>query len=74
MGASAFNDQTPQEIADAIVADTAAKLAEWFEDQIWNGAGTAGTMSGLVTQFAADGDVIKANNGITAIGAGYLYV
>ena len=69
MGASAFNDQTPQEIADAIVADTAGKLAEWFENQIWNGAGTAGQMSGLITQFAADGDVIKANNGITAIGA-----
>ena len=69
MGASAFNDQTPQEIADAIVADTAGKLAEWFENQIWNGDGTAGQMSGLITQFAADGDVIKANNGITAIGA-----
>tara|TARA_R110000744_G_scaffold114595_1_gene214442 strand:- start:3786 stop:4703 length:918 start_codon:yes stop_codon:yes gene_type:complete len=69
MGASAFNDQTPQEISQAIVASTSAKLAQWFEGQIWNGAGTAGQMSGLITQFAADGDVIKANNGITAIGA-----
>tara|TARA_R110000803_G_scaffold37563_1_gene80935 strand:+ start:11144 stop:12061 length:918 start_codon:yes stop_codon:yes gene_type:complete len=69
MGASAFNDQTPSDISEAIVASTQAKLAQWFEDQIWNGAGTAGTMSGLITQFAADGDIVKANNGITAIGA-----
>jgi hypothetical protein len=69
MGASAFNDQTPQEIADAIVADTSARLAEWFEDQIWNGSGAAGNMSGLIPQFLADGDVIQANGGITAIGA-----
>ena len=46
MGASAFNDQTPQEIADAIVADTAGKLAEWFENQIWNGSGAAGHADG----------------------------
>ena len=69
MGASAFNDQTPADISKAIVENTSAKLAQWFEGQIWNGAGTAGTMNGLITQFAADGDVIKANNGITAIGA-----
>tara|TARA_R110000744_G_scaffold140081_2_gene251298 strand:+ start:475 stop:1392 length:918 start_codon:yes stop_codon:yes gene_type:complete len=69
MGASAFNDQAPADISKAIVETTSAKLAQWFEGQIWNGAGTAGTMSGLATQFAADGDVIKANNGITAIGA-----
>ena len=69
MGASAFNDQTPSDISDAIVTDTAAKLAQWFENQIWNGAGTANQMEGLIPQFAADGDVIKANNGITAIGA-----
>lgn len=69
MGASAFNDQTPSEIADAIITDTAAKLGEWFENQIWNGAGSANQMNGLATQFAADSDVIKANNGITAIGA-----
>ena len=69
MGASAFNDQTPSEISDAIVTDTASKLAVWFENQIWNGAGTANQMEGLIPQFAADGDVIKANNGITAIGA-----
>ncbi len=69
MGASAFNDQAPADISKAIVENTSAKLAQWFEGQIWNGAGTAGTMNGLITQFAADGDVIKANNGITAIGA-----
>ena len=69
MGASAFNDQTPAEISQAIVASTSSKLAVWFENQIWNGAGTSGEMNGLITQFAADGDVIKVGNGITAIGA-----
>jgi len=69
MGASAWNDQTATELADSIVADTAGKLAVWFENQIWNGAGTSGQMEGLITQFGNDGDVIKANNGITAIGA-----
>ena len=69
MGASAFNDQTPSDISDAIVTDTASKLARWFEDQMWNGTGAANQMEGLIPQFAADADVIKANNGITAIGA-----
>lgn len=69
MGASAHNDQDPKEITDAIIADTAGKLGEWFENQIWNGAGTSNQMEGLIPQFAADSDVIKANNGITAMGA-----
>lgn len=69
MGASAFNDSTPADISKAIVETTASKLAQWYESQIWTGAGTAGTMNGLITQFAADSDIIKANNGITAIGA-----
>ena len=69
MGASAHNDQTPQELADSIIADTAGKLAVWFEDQIWNGQGGANQMEGLIPQFDADSDVIKANNGITAMGA-----
>jgi len=32
MGASAHNDQDPKEITDAIIADTAGKLGEWFEN------------------------------------------
>jgi len=69
MGSSAWNDQSPKDMSDAIVADTASKLAQWFENQIWNGPGTAGTLEGFITQFALDSDVIKANNGITAIAA-----
>ena len=69
MGASAWNDQSPSDMSAAIVADTSSKLAQWFENQIWNGAGTSGQMEGLITQFDADGDVIKVGNGITAIGA-----
>ncbi len=69
MGASAHNDQDPKEITDAIIADTAGKLGEWFENQIWNGEGTSNQMQGLIPQFLIDSDVIKANNGITAMGA-----
>jgi len=69
MGASAWNDQSPSDMSAAIIASTSSKLAQWFEGQIWNGAGTTGTLNGLTTQFAADADVIKVGNGITAIGA-----
>ena len=69
MGASAFNDQTPADISKAIVESTSSKLAQWFENQIWNGDASAGKMNGLITQFTADSDVIKVGNGITSIGA-----
>jgi len=39
MGASAFNDQTPQEIADAIVADTGEDVYAWDRTQWGNGDG-----------------------------------
>ena len=58
MGASAWNE-SPESISEAIIADTVAKLGQWVEDQIWNGAGTANTMNGLLAQFTADADVVK---------------
>jgi len=64
MGASAWNE-SPESISEAIIADTVAKLGQWVEDQIWNGAGTANTMEGLIAQFNADADVVKP----TAAGA-----
>ena len=42
-----------------------------MDDDIWNGLNATGGEigDGFIVQFAADGSVIKANNGITAIGA-----
>jgi len=71
MGASASNPNAPQDIMEAIQMEVLASQAEKVDDDIWNGLNaTAGEIGdGFIVQFAADGDVIKANNGITAIGA-----
>ena len=71
MGASASNPNAPSDIMEAISTEVLASQAEKLDDDIWNGlAATGGQIGdGFLVQFAADGDVIKANNGITAIGA-----
>ena len=71
MGASASNPNAPADIMEAISTEVLASQAEKLDDDIWNGlAATGGEIGdGFLVQFAADGDVIKANNGITAIGA-----
>jgi len=71
MGASASNPNAPADIMEAIQVEVLASQAEKLDDDIWNGLNaTAGEIGdGFIVQFAADGDVIKANNGITAIGA-----
>lgn len=69
MGASAHNDQDPRAILDAITADLMAQQAAKVENDIWQGTDVTGSFPGFVTQFEADGDVIKANNGIVPIGA-----
>ena len=71
MGASASNPNAPSDIMEAISTEVLASQAEKLDDDIWNGlAATGGEIGdGFLVQFAADGDVIKANNGITAIGA-----
>ena len=70
-GASASNPNAPQDIMEAISAEVLASQAAKVDDDIWTGLNaTAGEIGdGFLVQFAADGDVIKANNGITAIGA-----
>jgi len=70
-GASAWNPNSPSDIMEAITVEMLASQAAKVDDDIWNGANaTAGEIGdGFIVQFAADGDVIKANNGITAIGA-----
>ena len=71
MGASASNPNAPADIMEAIQVEVLASQAEKLDDDIWNGLdATDGEIGdGFIVQFAADGDVIKANNGITAIAA-----
>ena len=70
-GASASNPNAPSDIMEAISMEVLASQAAKVDDDLWNGVnGTAGEIGdGFIVQFAADGGVIKANNGITAIGA-----
>ena len=70
-GASAWNPNAPSDIMEAISMEVLSSQAAKVDDDIWNGLdATAGEIGdGFIVQFAADGDVIKANNGITAIGA-----
>ena len=75
MGLSA-HDNLPPNLADFIIAKTAAEVATANETIIWQGAtGTAGEYDGFTTRFAADGDVIDvvgttvtAANVITELG------
>lgn len=58
MGLSA-HDNLPPNLADFIIAKTAAEVATANETIIWQGAtGTAGEYDGFTTRFAADGTVI----------------
>ena len=70
MGASASNPNLAADIGEAIMMEVLASQAEKVDTDIWTGlAATAGEFSGLIEQFTADGSIIKAGNGITAIGA-----
>ena len=71
MGASASNVNAPADIMEAIQLEMLSSQAAKVDEDIWTGLNaTAGeTGDGFTVQFAADGAVIKANNGITALGA-----
>lgn len=71
MGASASNPNAPSDIMEAIQVEVLASQAEKLDDDIWNGLeATNGEIGdGFIVQFGADGNVIKANNGIVPIGA-----
>lgn len=70
MGASASNPTLGADISQAIMAEMLAENAGEVDYMIWNGNKTANSneWDGLITQFAADGDVIIATDG-TAVGA-----
>lgn len=75
MGLSA-HDNLPPNLADFIIAKTAAEVATANETIIWQGAtGTAGEYDGFLTRFAADasvldetGTTVTAANVITELG------
>lgn len=75
MGLSA-HDNLPPNLADFIIAKTAAEVATANETIIWQGAtGTAGEYDGFTTRFAADatvndvvGTTVTAANVITELG------
>jgi len=69
-GASASNPNAPADIMEAISLEMLSSQAAKVDTDIWTGlAATAGEFAGLIEQFTADGAVIKANNGITALNA-----
>jgi hypothetical protein len=71
MGLSA-HDNLPPNLADFIIAKTAAEVATANETIIWQGAtGTAGEYDGFTTRFAADGTVIDVT-GTTVTAANVL--
>ena len=68
MGLSA-HDNLPPNLADFIIAKTAAEVATANETIIWQGAtGTAGEYDGFTTRFAADATVIDVTG--TTVNAG----
>jgi len=70
IGDSAHNPNMPQDILEAIQLNVLESTAERTDDLIWNGdSSNAGEWDGFIKLFEADGNVIKANNGITAGGA-----
>lgn len=71
MGSSASNPNLPSDIQEAILLDQLDKIAQETDNKIWNGDSVnAGEWDGYIKMFNADNTVIKANNGITPLGAG----
>lgn len=70
LGSSASNPNAPADIMEAIQLEVLSSQAEKIDTDIWTGlAATGGEFAGLIEQFTADGNIIKAGNGITALSA-----
>lgn len=70
MGASASNANAPADIMEAIQVEMLGETAEQIDAKIWQGnSANPDEWDGFLKLFAADSAVIKANNGITPIGA-----
>lgn len=70
MGSSAWNNNMHPEVEDVLLAEIMADNAIVTENLIWQGDTDNGgdEFDGFLKLFAADSDVIKANNGITPSG------
>jgi len=69
MGASASNPNAPADIMEAISMQVLGEQSEFVGSQIWTAdSGGSDEFDGWITQFAADGNVVKANNGIVPSG------
>lgn len=70
MGFSAHNDQMPADVEAALLGEILMDTAEATDKDIWQGDATnAGEFDGFIKAFTADASVIKANSGITPLGA-----
>lgn len=69
-GASASNPNLPADEAEAMQMQILASQAEKVDEEIWSGLNaTNGEIGdGFIVQFAADANIIKDGNGITAPG------
>ena len=68
-GASASNPNAPRDIMEAIQMEVLKSTAQRTDNLIWNGDDTnSDEWDGFITLFAADGSVVKANNGIVPTG------
>jgi len=68
MGFSAHNDNMPKDVEAALLNEILSDTAEATDLDIWQGvAATTGRIGGFIELFAADGNVVKANNGITTL-------
>ena len=68
MGFSAHNDNMPKDVEAALLNEILMDTAQATDLDIWQGVGaTTGRIGGFIEKFAADGDIIKANNGITTL-------
>ncbi len=62
MGASAWNDNAPKDIMDAILVEKLGQTAEELDDNIWNGVDSNDDeFDGFLTLFAADAEVIDVD-------------
>jgi len=69
MGFSAHNENLPKDVETALLAEVLADTAEATDADIWSGdASNGGEFDGFTTLFSADGNIIKAGNGITSLG------
>ncbi len=76
MGYSAF-DNLPPKFSDFLIGHASGQVAEFVENNIWQGTGAANTFSGFTTLLGADGTVntvasggaASASNIITELGS-----